>query len=128
MDTSIFLARLIGPMMLAVGAGLLIDQRAFKEMAAEFLASRTLLFLSGFLTLLGGLAIVNTHNVWELGWPVIITIIGWLAVIGGTVRIVWPSVAKSVGNRMLERAEAITAAGGFNLLLGVFLCYMGYLA
>lgn len=128
MDTSIFLARLIGPMMLAVGAGLLIDQRAFKEMAAEFLASRTLLFLSGFLTLLGGLAIVNTHNVWELGWPVVITIIGWLAVIGGTVRIVWPSVAKSVGNRMLERAEAITAAGGFNLLLGVFLCYMGYLA
>ncbi len=128
MDTSIFLARLIGPMMLAVGAGLLIDQRAFKEMAAEFLASRTLLFLSGFLTLLGGLAIVNTHNVWELGWPVVITIIGWLAVIGGTVRIVWPAVAKSVGNRMLERAEAITAAGGFNLLLGVFLCYMGYLA
>ena len=77
MDTSLFIARLIGPLLLAVGAATLINQANMRQMATDFLASRPLVFVVGFLTLLGGLVIVNTHNVWE-GWPVIITIFGWL--------------------------------------------------
>ena len=80
MDTSLFLARLFGPMLVVLAIGLLARQDSWRAMANDFVASRPLLFLSGFLTLLGGLAVVNTHNVWEGGWPVIITILGWLAV------------------------------------------------
>jgi uncharacterized membrane protein HdeD (DUF308 family) len=128
MDTSLFLAKLIGPLMLAIGAGLLINQRGFKDMAADFLASRPLLFLSGLLTLLGGLAIVNTHNVWEIGWPILITVLGWLAIIGGTIRIVQPEFARAQGARMLEQPQTMMGSGIVYLVLGAILSYFGYLS
>ena len=86
MQTSILIARLIGPLLVMTGLIMLVTSQAVQDMAREFLASRALIFIAGVLALLGGLAIVNTHNVWTAGWPVIITIFGWLAVIGGIVR------------------------------------------
>ena len=47
MATSIFLAKLIGPVALALGVALLVNGAAFRAMADEFLASRALIFLSG---------------------------------------------------------------------------------
>ena len=62
MDTSLFIARLIGPLLLAVGAATLINQANMRQMATDFLTIRPLVFVAGFLTLLGGLVIVNTHT------------------------------------------------------------------
>ena len=39
MATSIFLARLIGPVMALVGVGVLANEAAFRKMAQEFLRS-----------------------------------------------------------------------------------------
>jgi hypothetical protein len=97
-------------------------------MAKEFIASRPLVFLSGFLTLLGGLALVNTHNVWEAGWPVIITILGWLGVIGGAARMLCPQTVMGVGEKMLSNKTYLTVGGVAEGLLGLWLCYVGYLA
>ena len=61
-----------------------------------------LIYLSGVLSLLAGLAIVIAHNRWSGGWPVIITVLGWLMVIGGVIRIVVPQVVQTVaGDRLL---------------------------
>jgi hypothetical protein len=128
MDTSMFLARLIGPMLVVLAIGLLTRQDSWRTMANDFVANRPLLFLSGFLTLLGGLALVNTHNVWEAGWPVIITIFGWLAVIGGTARMLFPETVVGISARMLKEKTWLTVAGAVEGLLGLWLCYVGYLA
>lgn len=128
MDTSLFLARLIGPMLVVIAIGLLARQEPWRAMAGDFLASRPLLFLSGFLTLLGGLAIVNTHNIWTGGWPIIVTLLGWLAVIGGTARMLFPNEVAGIGRSMLANTTALTAAGAVEGLIGLWLCYVGYLA
>jgi hypothetical protein len=128
MDTSLFLARLLGPMLVVLAIGLLLRQDSWRAMAKEFTASRPLLFLSGFLTLLGGLALVNTHNVWEAGWPVIITLLGWLAVIGGIARMLFPETVVGISERMLNQKTGLTVAGVVEGLLGLLLCYVGYLA
>jgi hypothetical protein len=88
MQTSVFLARLIGPLFLAVGIGLITNAATYRKMAGEFLASTALVYLSGLLTMTAGLAIILNHNVWVADWRVLITILGWLGVIGGAVRIV----------------------------------------
>ena len=80
MQTSVFLARLIGPVMLVIGLAVFANQRAFRDMAEEFLASRALMFLSGLLIMPVGLAIVLTHNIWTADWRVLITLFGWLNV------------------------------------------------
>lgn len=128
METSLFLARLMGPAAIVMGAAMLINPVNMREMANDFLKHRGLIFLAGILTLVAGLAIVLTHNVWVAGWPVIITIIGWLSVVGGIFRIVFPDSVKSIGEAMLQLSGGLTAAGVAMALIGGTLCYVGYMA
>lgn len=128
MDTSLFFAQLIGPIMIVIGAAFLINQVNMREMAADFLEHRGLIFLAGVLTLLAGLAIVLTHNVWVAGWPVVITILGWLSVIGGIFRILFPDSVKAIGETMLQKSGLMTVAGIGPALIGAWLCYVGYMA
>ena len=127
METSILIARLIGPLLVMTGLIMLVTPQAVQDMAREFLASRALIFIAGVLALLGGLAIVNTHNVWTAGWPVIITIFGWLAVIGGIVRMGFPALTKSVGEAMLARHAGLRVSAVIQLALGLYLMFVSYL-
>ena len=128
MDTSLFLARLIGPTLIALSAALLLNQANMRAMATDFLEHRGLIFLAGVLTLVTGLSIVLTHNEWVWGWPVVITILGWLGVVGGAFRIIFPDSVRSMGETMLDKPGLLTAGGVAEGILGVWLCYAGYLA
>ena len=127
MQTSRYIAKLLGPFLVAIGAGLLLNTDVFAAMAAEFLKSPALIFISGLLTLTAGLAIVNTHNVWTADWRVIITIFGWLGVIGGALRIMFPQLVAQIGTLMLAQRGAVVGAWIVVLLLGLWLSYLGYL-
>jgi cytochrome bd-type quinol oxidase subunit 2 len=127
METSLFLAQLIGPVLIVIGVGLLLKKTEFREMATDFLSSRALIFVSGLLTLVAGLAIVLTHNVWEFNWPVIITILGWLSVFGGVFRILFPNSVQSVGTSMLDKPATMTVSGAIQIVLGLWLSYVGYM-
>src|ERR1044072_6242890 len=108
MQTSVFLARLIGPVMLVVGIAVFLNQRAFRDMAEEFLASRGLLFLSGLLIMPLAVAIVLTHNVCTADWRVLIALFGWLNAIGGAVRLLAPAWVMRAGLAVLGRARLPT--------------------
>jgi hypothetical protein len=127
MDTSLFIARLIGPLLLVAGAATLINQENMRRMATDFLNSRPLVYVVGVFTLLAGLVIINTHNVCE-GWPVIITIFGWLCVIGGAARILIPDKIRGLGEAMLQKSGVLTGSGVIQALIGAVLFYFGYLA
>ena len=127
MQTSLFIAKLIGPIVVIAGLTALLNPQAMREMAKDFLASRALLFIGGVMALLAGLAVVNTHNRWVADWPVIITLFGWMSIVGGIVRIGFPGVAKSMGERMLGNDMALRVIGGVQVLIGAFLSYKGYL-
>ena len=126
MSTSTFLARLIGPLFVAIGLGMLVNQDVFQTMAGEFLRSHALIYLSGLLTLVAGLAIVNTHNLWTRDWRVIITVLGWLSVIGGVLRIVLPQSVASLGAAIFARNGVPLVAAIVMLVLGGWLSFMGY--
>ena len=126
MANSVFLARLIGPVMLAVGIGVFVNGQVYRMLADEFLRSRALIYLSGLLTMTAGLAIVLTHSVWRADWPVLITILGWLATIGGAARIICPQGTERVGRAMLKSKPALPIAGAVWLALGAILCFFGY--
>ena len=128
MQRSIFLAKLIGPLLAAIGIALIFNAESFRVMASEFIKSYSQIYIAGLLALTAGLAIVNTHNEWTGDWRVVITILGWLCVIGGVVRIVFPSVIGSVGASMLTSTSNswIIGEGVVFLALGAWLSFMGY--
>ena len=65
MAASVLIARLIGPILLVAAVAMLVDLKDMQKMARDFLENRSLIFLSGFLTMLAGLAIANNHNIWR---------------------------------------------------------------
>jgi uncharacterized protein YjeT (DUF2065 family) len=127
MQSSLFIARLIGPITLAIGVALLFNAAAYRAMTEQFLASHALIFLAGLIALAAGLAIVLTHNVWTADWRALITILGWLFVINGIVRTAAPQQAAAFGRRVLGRASALKIGAAIDLILGALFCYFGYL-
>jgi hypothetical protein len=126
MQRSLFLAQLIGPIFVAIGVGMLINGPLYLAMADAGLHSYVLIYLSGVMTLTAGIALVLTHNVWVGDWRLIITILGWLGVIGGAFRIVWPQAVIEVAGRIIAHAESLMFAGFAVLVVGAVLSYFGY--
>ena len=126
MSTSVFIARLIGPVMLVIGVAVLVNRRAFRELAEEFLASRALTFLSGLLIMPAGLAIVLTHNIWAIDGRVMITMFGWVNLIGGAVRLAAPAYVMQTGLAMLKRPYFIPAVAAAWVVAGSLFCLFGF--
>src|SRR5258705_885862 len=125
MSTSVFIERLIGPVMLVIGLAVFTNQRAFRDMAEEFLASRALSFLSGLLIMPVGLAIVLTHNIWAADGRVMITLFGWLNVIGGAARLFAPAYVMQTRRAMLKRPQFIPIAAANRVVAGSPCCLVG---
>jgi hypothetical protein len=126
MQTSIFIAKLIGPIMLVAGIAMLVNRKELDALAQELLRSHALLFLLGLIDLAIGLAIVLTHNVWVADWRLIITLLGWLLMLRGAVRVMIPDQVKPLGAKLLKNANAVTASLAVTTVLGLVLSYFGY--
>jgi hypothetical protein len=114
--------------LLAVGAGILINPKPFHTMAGEVVRSVTLVYLFGLADLAAGLAIVLTHNVWVANWRVLITLIGWLMLIRGAIRVLAPETIMGFAAKVIRNKQMIPAAGVVTGVLGLVLCYFGYAA
>lgn len=125
--TSRYLARLIGPVFLAIGVGMLINAPIYRLLGEQFLQSAALIYLSGLLALPVGIAVLLAHNVWAPDWRAIITVFGWLAVIGGTARIVLPQFVQQIGGAIFHLSMLPFIGGIVVLVLGATLSYFGYL-
>lgn len=126
MQTSIFLAKLLGPTLLLVGIGLLINRDGYRAMAREFLASRALIYIAGMLAFIPGLAVVLLHNVWVADWRVLITLLGWLSVIAGIIRILFPQEVTRMGTRLINNPTAFMLSGAVMLVIGAILSFYGF--
>ncbi len=77
MGRSVLLAKLIGPPFLAVGLGLLLNQETYWEMTDEVIRdpsplSNVLIYLSGLLSMVVGVAVVNAHPSWTRDWRALV--------------------------------------------------------
>ena len=128
MERSHFLAKLIGPVFIVGGLGMLFNTAVYRAMFERALHDHMLIYLSGVLALPVGLAIIAVHNDWKWHWPLIITIIGWLALIGGTVRMIAPQFVIFVGGSIVATSGFFLCAGIILLALGGFITFKGYAA
>lgn len=90
MNLSIVLARIISVIYLSAAVGTLLDKDQYRRVAEDLFKNAATTYLTGFTAAIVGLLIVNYHNVWTHDWPVLITILGWLATIKGVLIIAVP--------------------------------------
>ena len=128
MSASIFLARLLGPLFIVLGIAVPLKTQMFRAILREFAQSQALLYLAGFFGLLGGLALVLSHNLWVRDWRLIITLIGWLTIIRALVTIFQPQWIVTLAGKISENRSCFLGAAIADLLIGAILSYFGYLA
>lgn len=89
MDISIFLARFWGSLFMLLGlssatAGLL-------KRVIKYTDDKSVTVSTGYITFLLGLATVIVHNNWDLNWKITITILGWMTLLKGITKTVFPN-------------------------------------
>lgn len=126
MTSTYFLAAVIGWYLVIVSLIVLLRQRLVAGIISDILGQRALLFFMGLVSLVIGLLLVISHNVWVMSWPVIITLIGWLTLITGILRIAFPDVSLRMGQWWQRRPVAIIVITVIYLLIGLLLLYQVY--
>ena len=96
---------------------MLINRKSFEAVANEILSSEVFVFLFGIIDLGLGLALVLTHNLWVGDWRVIITVLGWLMVARGAVRMLIPAQVKEFGKKLVKNQSAMTTSFAVVLVL-----------
>lgn len=128
MQSSLNIARLVGPVLCAIGIGMLANQATYREMAAQFLGGLPFIYFSGVLMLVAGLAILNSHPVWTRDWRSTVTAIGWVLTCVGAFRVIAPQFANFVASAIIANAGFFTGLGIFLVVLGGFVTFKGYVA
>jgi hypothetical protein len=106
--------------------GMLTEGDAYSSLLKEFIGSRALVFVTGVLALLAGVAVVNAHNHWVPDWRVIVTILGWLLIVRGVMNLVFPATVQTLGDRMIASHAGVLAGAAVTIVLGAILSIMGY--
>jgi uncharacterized membrane protein len=73
-----------------------------------------------------GILLTVSHQVWTRDWRVVITILGWLILVKGVMRILFPDTVKKLikkkkNNRRYLLAEVVT------FFISVYLIYKGFI-
>lgn len=128
MELSLYLAQLLGVVLVVIGLALLLRTNHFQKMYQEIIKSEMMLILSGIFALVLGTVIVLSHNIWEASWVVILTIFGWMGVAKGVLLLLLPGEMAQMTSKWFKGKGLLIFAGVFYLLLGLVLGYFGWFA
>ncbi len=121
-----FLAKLIGIYFVIMGLSVLIKKETLLKMAEEFMTRLPLMFVSGVLTLVMGLLLILSHNIWDGTWVVIITVIGWLVFIKGIFYLLLPQKTLTKWFKIFDNNSWYTIASIIMIIFGLYLAYKGF--
>lgn len=108
------IAGLIGPTMMALTVSEALNLHVWDDNSAP------VTYLNGTLLFVAGLSIVRAHNRWGDGWPVMVTIAGWVALLGGMIRMFAPDAQQARQNGFTYVVLAMLFAVGTFLTCKAF--------
>ena len=117
MTNSTRIARLLGPALIAMTITEWLNLDVFTAAIGPSFAPHV--YLNGTLLFVAGLAIIRAHNHWTRVWPVLVTIVGWFAMLGGLGRMVAPVSAQQAGQNSTVVYASLIAL----LAIGVVLTF-----
>ena len=126
METTLFLAKIIGLYFLVIGLHMALRGKELRVMFEAFAENRPLTYLTSVFVLILGLLLVVSHNVWVAGWPVIVTLLSWLVLIKAVAYLLLPFDAMAGVMRASNRPAWFTFGGILTMALGLFLAGKGF--
>ena len=127
METSIFIAKILGLVYIAVGLGMFFSSSYYRKMLEGITKCAGFMYLGGIMALVVGFLIVTYHNVWVGSWVVLITIIGWIALLKGLLLLIFPETMVNLTS-VFTKEKNFAIWRFFPLILGLIFGYFGFLA
>jgi hypothetical protein len=127
MQTTVFLAQLWGPVMLALGIGFFASRRyyirLYRDLEKETLAVLTIAMLA----IPAAIVQIGVHNSWSSLPEVVVSLLGWLLLLKGLVLAIAPGWADKAGNWEVK-ARLIPGIGAVLVIIGAYLSWFGFLS
>lgn len=123
MTTEQRLEILWGGLFALLGLSLIFQRKHWLEYAEAVMSNPTYLMLLCIASLLPSLTIILWHNVWVSNFSVILTIMGWVMVVGFSVIVVMPGLILPIYRwfSLSDKAFLVIGKGLGLLLIGVLL-------
>jgi hypothetical protein len=119
---TLHLAVLIGLYDLAAGLAGFTDAIKWGAVLDEFEASPALTFVTGFMAFVIGGALILAHNIWTDPIAIIVSLIGWVALIEGLLIMVIPRPFLGFSRSLVTNQRAVSALA---IIVGVLLITLG---
>lgn len=126
--TTRFCARIIGPLMLIIGAAVIIRFEAIAAIIPALFEDAPLLFITGVFTLIAGAVLFVSHHHWTSPAAIVISLLGLLTLVRGAIFIAAPGFLAGVATQAVQAPPALWIAGSVVLLAGLWLAYVGWLS
>jgi len=123
---TLYLATVLGWYLVIISLFLLWRRDTVSGVIGEIMGQRGLLFILAILTVVIGLLMVVSHNVWVMGWPVVVTLFSWLVLISGLIRLLFPDLAIKMMQGFQRNPNHFIVVGVVFLIIGLFLLFNVY--
>ena len=123
MDNSIFLAKFWGWYLLIFFFILSVNPKRIKQVFDD-LYDQKFLIVTAFLAIIIGLLNIIFHNIWELNYKLIITLIGWTSLFMGLALYAFPK--RTVSFLAFTNIKLVQVIYTLLLFIGIFLLNAAY--
>ena len=104
---------------------ILIARPNVKLKVIEWVEKEGFMFIGGFIAFMIGLASVLLHNLWNSPNEIIVSLIGWMALLKGIMNVSFPNIAssflKKLSNSSMTFYLVVALAFGIYLLMKAYL-------
>jgi uncharacterized protein YjeT (DUF2065 family) len=121
MESSLMLTQLIALYLVIGSIGILINAKRIEGWIKTAKVDMHL-FISGAFALIVGLLLVLHHNIWVADWPIVITILGWGALIKGIMLMWYPETFLKMA-RTWKSASMLRIGGTIMLIVGALMYF-----
>lgn len=84
-----------------------------------------MMILTGYMALLVGIAHILIFNEWSLHWTLILTLIGWVALLKGVIRLTAPKFTQKL-MKSYEKSNVIGFSLTVLIVVGIYLIIKGF--
>ena len=111
---------------LAIGIGIFINPGFYKKLYEDCCQSASTLYLGGMAALSIGYLLVAFHNTWTKDLSVIITVIGWIALIKGILIFACPKIIINITKAILSKDSILKIQAVIVIIIGLLFLFLGF--
>ncbi|HEV8020327.1 MAG TPA: hypothetical protein VGP41_03625 [Candidatus Lustribacter sp.] len=122
-----YLGRLFGCFFLVFALSMVVQKQTSVDLVTGLVRDPEVVFVMALLIVLSGLAVIVGHNVWSGGaLPVVVTLVGWLALLKGLAFLLLPPTVLAALFAALHYEQFFYAYLLYVVLFGGYLTYAGF--